>query len=131
MLILQVALGIVLAVLILLYLPLLIRLGVIGVAIVAGLGVLGIALYLMIEYWLLVLFVVISVGGIILHEKWLQKNPIHSIPEEVLYVIKKRSALGYETEFPKANARDDATKTAADTFAQGERERRRSLGYFD
>lgn len=130
MLIIQIALGIVLAVLILAYLPTLLSLGIAAILLLVGLGALGIALYFLYEYWLLALFVAISIGAYFLYERWLLRNPIHSIQGDLSSEIRRRrAALGYGNETSKGLVAGGTAESLAGTGVDREQEQRRSQGY--
>ena len=129
MLILQVALGIVLAVLILAYLPTLVTVTFWLVVIVIGVSIAGLLIYLVLGEPLLMIIAIAAVIALILREHRSVKGGGSKDLEVVRDQMQRRAMLGHST-----NSLEDEVNTALNerkfnTTAQRERARRRALGY--
>ena len=129
MLILQVALGIVLAVLILAFLPALLNVGFWVLVTVAGLGIAGFLIYLILDNPILMVLTVVAVIVLIVREHRKGKGGKNMDLEVIRDEMQRRAMLGYETKSLEEIINREMKNRQFDTEAQRESARRRALGY--
>jgi uncharacterized membrane protein len=129
MLILQVALGIVLAVLILAFLPALLNVGFWVLVTLAGLGIAGFLIYLILDNPILMILAIAVVIVLIVREHRKLKGGEIMDLEVIRDQMQRRAILGYETKSLEEKINKELNKRKFDSAAQRERARRRALGY--
>lgn len=126
MLILQVALGIVLAVLILAFLPALLNVGFWVLVTLAGLGIAGFLIYLILDNPILMVLTIAAVIVLIVREHRKGKGGEIMDLEVIRDQMQRRVMLGYETKSLEEKINIEMKNRPE---AQRESARRRALGY--
>jgi hypothetical protein len=129
MLILQVALGIVLAVLILAYLPTLVTVGFWLVVIVIGIGLAGLLIYLILGEPILMVLAIVAVIALIVREHRSVRGGGSVDFSVVRDEMQRKAMIGSETKHLEEELNAELDKRNFDSAAQRERARRRALGY--
>lgn len=135
MIIIEIALGIVLAVLILNFLPELISLGGFLIVIILALIVVGLLLYWISSSPVALGFVALVAIGVVLYILWQKYAAIDAPVKELQERIRWRKSLGYETTDLELELNKAIANTAQERQARLERKNkpksRRELGYTD
>jgi membrane protein implicated in regulation of membrane protease activity len=129
MLILQVALGIVLAVLLLAFLPTLVKLGFGLLVIAVGLGIAALLVSWILDDPILMVLAIAAVIILIVREHRNGKRSDIQDFESIRQQIQRRAMLGYESKSLEEKMYTELKSREFDSAAQRERARRRALGY--
>lgn len=135
MLIIQIALGIVLAILILNFLPELIALGSMLVAIIIALVVIGLVLYWIGSNPAVLGFVALVALGVVLYLLWQKHAAVDASVKDLKERIHRRKSLGYDTTDLDEELSKAISAVAREKRARSEKNNkpktRRELGYTD